>query len=473
MASFLCVLFCSELNYCYFCKHNSMNMTYDIFISYSRHDTTVVDEFVAILEGEGFSVWIDRDGIESGDAFKRKILRAIKESQVVLFFSSEHSNQSDWTAKEIGVAVKYKKHIIPIKLDGSNFNEDIEFDLINLDYIDYSIVSTRLKLKERLLKTLRNKLRKGKEYIGAERIAQKETERLKLVQEQKEREEVEHKAIEEVERERNNQEKAIKENGRMAEQEGIEVNRNNNPVCPDGVVNGVFSVSPTEKVFFSKGNLRYQTGTRIWRFAVNQYDCIGQGNAIISKANTNWIDLFGWGTGDNPTKFSRWTGGYSGFLDWGKNKICNGDNKSSLWRTLTKKEWEYVIDIRNTTSGVRFAKAQVNNVNGVIMLPDDWEVHFYNLNNANQREGNFSDNVIDSYTWDSALQAHGAIFLPAAGIREGRSVCYEGSRGYYWSASPKSNNSAYGLYFNDGDFYPANYGSISSGYAVRLVCSAE
>lgn len=80
----------------------------DIFISYSRYDSNVVNELVSLLEEEGYSVWIDRDGIESGDDFKRVILKAIKESKVVLFFSSEHSNVSDWTAKEIGVAVKYK-----------------------------------------------------------------------------------------------------------------------------------------------------------------------------------------------------------------------------------------------------------------------------------------------------------------------------------------------------------------------------
>lgn len=101
----------------------------------------MVNEFVERLEREGFSVWIDRDGIESG--FKRIILQAIKNSAVVLFFSSQHSNQSGWTAKEIGVAVKYQKPIIPILLDGSNFNEEVEFDLINLDFIDNQDASLR------------------------------------------------------------------------------------------------------------------------------------------------------------------------------------------------------------------------------------------------------------------------------------------------------------------------------------------
>lgn len=144
----------------FLCSEKSFIM-YDIFISYSRHDSNVVNEIVTLLEQEGYSIWIDRDGIESGEDFKRVILKAIKESKVVLFFSSEHSNVSDWTAKEIGVAVKYKKYIIPVKLDNSNYNEASEFDLINLDYIDYSKPSIKPVMHEKLLNTLRKKLGLG------------------------------------------------------------------------------------------------------------------------------------------------------------------------------------------------------------------------------------------------------------------------------------------------------------------------
>ena len=53
-------------------------MEHDIFISYSRKDTAIVDQFVDRLSEAGYRVWIDRDGIYSGDQFKAKIVRAIK-----------------------------------------------------------------------------------------------------------------------------------------------------------------------------------------------------------------------------------------------------------------------------------------------------------------------------------------------------------------------------------------------------------
>ena len=64
-----------------------MDNKYDIFISYSRRDSELVLTVVKQLQKRGFTIWIDKDGIESGDAFKSVIVRAIKNSDVFLFFS--------------------------------------------------------------------------------------------------------------------------------------------------------------------------------------------------------------------------------------------------------------------------------------------------------------------------------------------------------------------------------------------------
>lgn len=73
-----------------------MNSRHDIFISYSRKDSEKVLSVVKKLQDRGFTIWIDKDGIESGDAFKSVIVRAIKHSDVFLFFSSKASNESPW-----------------------------------------------------------------------------------------------------------------------------------------------------------------------------------------------------------------------------------------------------------------------------------------------------------------------------------------------------------------------------------------
>ena len=50
----------------------------DIFISYSRRDKIRVDKVVEFLRYRGFTVWIDREGIEGGDKFRGIIANAIE-----------------------------------------------------------------------------------------------------------------------------------------------------------------------------------------------------------------------------------------------------------------------------------------------------------------------------------------------------------------------------------------------------------
>lgn len=142
--------------------------SYDVFISYSRKDYSKVHKIASRLIDDGFSVWIDQDGIESGDAFKHVIVNAIENSKVVLFFSSAASNQSTWTAKEIGVAIYEQKPIIPILLDHTKYNPEIKFDLINLDFIDIAGGDLEGTLYDKLAKTLAKRC--GKTLVPQKKV---------------------------------------------------------------------------------------------------------------------------------------------------------------------------------------------------------------------------------------------------------------------------------------------------------------
>lgn len=252
----------------------------------------------------------------------------------------------------------------------------------------------------------------------------------------------------------------------------------------EGAISGVFSVSVDKKVYFSQGNLQYQASTNTWRFAEYQWDVIGEANENISSTYSGWIDLFGWGTsgfdGKSPYMTSSNGDNYGNAYydiagtnyDWGVyNAISNGGNKANTWRTLTKVEWMYVFDIRTTTSGIRYAKSCVNNVNGVILLPDDWNTNTYSLNYTNSAGADFTSNTITSTQW-TTLEEAGAVFLPAAGNRDGTSVNGVGSNGSYWSASHYYSRYVYSVYFSDMFLHP--FGDYSRrGVSVRLVRSAQ
>ena len=257
-----------------------------------------------------------------------------------------------------------------------------------------------------------------------------------------------------------------------------------------GAINGIFSVSSSKKVYFSQGNLQYRASDGRWKFAEHQYDYIGEGNSNISSAYSNYIDLFGWGTSGwnsgavcyqpwststssldyhpGGSTFNNLTGNYAN-ADWGVyNAIYNGGNQAGQWHTLTKDEWKYVFQDRNNASS-KYGHGKVNGVNGMILLPDNWTLP----SGLSFTAGHSS--WANSYTADqwAQMEANGAVFLPAAGLRGGTSVNGVGSSGYYWSASYSDSSGANRLYFNSG-----NLGTSSSNYryygqSVRLVAPAE
>jgi len=279
---------------------------------------------------------------------------------------------------------------------------------------------------------------------------------------------------------------------------------------PEGAIDGLFSVSATQQVYFSQGNLQYQhqDSVGIWRFAENQYDYIGNANSHISQSYSGWIDLFGWGTsgynhGGNCYQpwstssnyvdyyaYGVWNKNLSdenGTADWGCNAISNGGNLENQWRTLSQAEWDYVLYVRNTTSGIRFAKATIremvidtilydtvfNNVHGVVLLPDNWSEWVYVLNDANEDGAPYETNVITDSMWE-VLESCGVVFLPAAGYRYGAStVNYMNTYGFYWSATYEDSRYAYSLNFSDNWINSEGDSQRYFGRSVRLVSNAE
>ena len=245
------------------------------------------------------------------------------------------------------------------------------------------------------------------------------------------------------------------------------------PIIPDGALPGLFSVSATRQVRFSQGNLQYQASTNTWRFAEHQYDYVGSDNRSISSTYSGWIDLFGWGTGSNPTLSSSYPEDYGTFVDWGSNAIINGGNTTNLWRTLTSAEWEYLLNTRPGASS-KLGSGNINGVGGLIILPDSWTLPSecsFASGFAIINPYHYPDWKHNSYTlaqW-AQMEAAGAVFLPAAGRRKGTDFDNVGFHGYYWSSTPYSKNDAYHMYFSSYNLIASINCSRSYGYPIRPV----
>ena len=257
------------------------------------------------------------------------------------------------------------------------------------------------------------------------------------------------------------------------------------PTWANGILPGGFSVSANQQVQFSQGNLQYigSAATPYWHFAENQWDYLGTTTGQNSSNENVDRDLFGWGTSGynhgaicyQPWSTSRTDSDYyaygsstynlndsTGMADWGYNAISNGGNQENQWRTLTYYEWNYIFNSRSTASGIRFAKAHVFGVDGIILLPDDWDASYYSLNSPNYEGANYTSNMITAIQWVT-LEQHGAVFLPAAGFRIGTSVSNVGSYAWYWSASCNGTYAS-GMFVYDN--------SVSTGENYRYVCQS-
>lgn len=118
-----------------------------IFISYSRRDLAAVKPIKDELEAQGFSCWMDLDGIESGEGnFKRVIIPAINGSIAFLFFLSNSSQQSEFAIKEIEFAKAKKKRIVLVRINDDSLEDYFLFDFQNSNIIDWRRLEQRTKL---------------------------------------------------------------------------------------------------------------------------------------------------------------------------------------------------------------------------------------------------------------------------------------------------------------------------------------
>lgn len=243
---------------------------------------------------------------------------------------------------------------------------------------------------------------------------------------------------------------------------------NNAPGMKNGI--GVFSVSESKQVTFSPGNLQYHPANNKWRFAESQLDYIGDANENISDTYDGWLDLFGWST--SATNFgvsiSRDEDDYYGeFVDWGINRI--GGFAPTTWRTLTEDEWDYLLYERNYASALK-GVAQVNGVNGLILLPDDWTYP----SDLSFKSGFHRDMTLSGYgqhqtftidQW-SKFEREGAVFLPAAGRRTDSSVYDMQDMGYYWAST--AGNWGDCIFIQSNDAYVTSNARFRA-QSVRLV----
>ena len=128
-------------------KDEQQQKQFNVFISYSRKDLEVVKSIKEELGANGFSCWMDLEGIESGSPeFTKTIAKAINDSLAVLFFLSDNSQMSRWSLNELRVARDNNKRVVLVRFNHDRMSDEFKLEFGGADVIDWRIPEQKGKL---------------------------------------------------------------------------------------------------------------------------------------------------------------------------------------------------------------------------------------------------------------------------------------------------------------------------------------
>jgi len=113
---------------------------YEVFISCSRQDQSSARELARALESKGVSAWME-SRTQSEKASDDELEKALKHSNVFLFFLSRAFFTSNWQHFELGVALSRATRIIPIAVEPMS-KKSLPAPLRNLELIDANNISS-------------------------------------------------------------------------------------------------------------------------------------------------------------------------------------------------------------------------------------------------------------------------------------------------------------------------------------------
>jgi hypothetical protein len=131
----------------------------DIFISYSRRDAELVDQFVAALARQGIKAWVDREDIKVGNSWRVQIVEAIDTCDVFVLMLSANSASSTNVHKEVILAQDSARPTYVVMLEVVRLPVEIRYQLAGLQFINLPLLGFD-KSADKLIESVKPHLKK-------------------------------------------------------------------------------------------------------------------------------------------------------------------------------------------------------------------------------------------------------------------------------------------------------------------------
>ncbi len=95
----------------------------NIFLSYARENKPFTDDLVISLKSHGFNPLRDLEELAAGEAWQTRLTDMVKQADTLVFVASPLSLASPACERELDIAFELGKRVIPIVVDGANFDE--------------------------------------------------------------------------------------------------------------------------------------------------------------------------------------------------------------------------------------------------------------------------------------------------------------------------------------------------------------
>ena len=123
-----------------------------VYVSYSQKDKSIVQRICRNLTENGIRLFTDYKQLAGGE-YALELTKRIEESEAVIFFYSNNTENSTWVKREIEFSISRKKIIIPVILTEPEPDGWLHYNLGTINWI--SINENNLdELTEKIFTTL-------------------------------------------------------------------------------------------------------------------------------------------------------------------------------------------------------------------------------------------------------------------------------------------------------------------------------